>query len=334
MRTGDTLLMPRSRSAAVILVAGLALVVTAAASAVVTPGKTLTQPGAVTPLALTGRKVAFGMGVSPAECRVKLWSIGKGSVATLPQPPLGASCTVETSTGTGIASVSLATERVVWLAYGGGNIREWSLFTATPKSARPLRLRFTSRGVDGPAPIVVGPGTPTGIPYAVNREIVYLGENGTRLFKVIADSPIRMIAAGPGPFGIRVVALTADGRIIPLSADGTAAGDDIVADGPVKALRLFAGGVAYQVGADVHIVGPGATTVTLPGGATMVDVAAGRILYQRSGDLAALTIAGGATVQLVDGSPAKPVLGQLEASGLAWARGTTVNWRPGPLPAA
>ena len=110
----------------------------------------------------------------------------------------------------------------MWLAYGGGNIREWSLYTATPKSAKPLRLRFAARNVDGPAPIVLGPGTPVGVPYAVNREIVFLGDDGTRLFKVIADSPVRQVAAGPGPFGIRVVALTADGHIVPLAADGSA----------------------------------------------------------------------------------------------------------------
>ena len=103
---------------------------------------------------------------------------------------------------------------------------------------------------------------------------------------------------------------------------GAPAGDDIVVEGVVKALRLFAGGVAYQVGNDVHIVGPGGeTTATLPGGATMVDVAAGRILYQRAGDLGAATISTGTTILLVDGSPAQPVLGQLDATGLAWARG-------------
>jgi hypothetical protein len=263
---------------------------------------------------------------------VKLWSISKGIAATF-QLPIGFSCTIETSTGTGIASVSVASERVVWLAYTGGNIREWALFTARPASAKPLRLRFVARNVDGPAPIVVGQGTPAGIPYAVNREIVYLGDDGTRLFKVIADSPVRQIAAGPGPFGIRVVALTAEGQIVPLAADGSAAGDNIVVEGVVKALRLFAGGVAYQVGNVVNIVGPGETSVTLPGGSTMVDVAAGRILYQRAGDLGAVTISNGANVLLVDGTPAQPVLGQLDATGLAWARGATVNWRVGPLPA-
>ncbi len=144
-----------------------------------------------------------------------------------------------------------------------------------------------------------------------------------------------MIAAGPGPSGIRVVAATADGRILALAADGTAAADDIVPDAPVKALSLIAAGVAYQTGSTVHVVGPaGETTVTLAGAATMVDAAAGRILYQRAGDLGAVTIATGADVQLVDGDRRHPVTGRLDAAGLAWAQGATVNWRPGPLPAS
>ncbi len=176
------------------------------------------------------------------------------------------SCTIETSTGTGIASVSVASDRVVWLAYGGGNIREWALYTAPADehqaaSAPVRRAKRRRAGADrGRARA-----RRSACPYAVNREIVYLGEDGVRLFKVIADSPVRLIAAGPGPFGIRVVALTAEGRIVPLAADGSAAGDNIVVDGVVKALRLFAGGVAYQVGNVVNIVGPRRDRSDAPG---------------------------------------------------------------------
>jgi hypothetical protein len=324
----------RSRWAAVLL-AGLALAGTGgAATALVLPRWALAQPGEVTPLALTGRTIAFATGVSPAECMVKRLSITKRSVATfgLPKTP---SCTIETSTGTGIFSVSVASSRVAWVAFTGGNTREWFLFTARVPGARPLRLRFAARSVDGPAPIVLGNGTAQGIPYAVNREVVYLGEDGRRIFRTVLTAPVRLIAAGPGPNGIRVVALTSEGSIVALAGDGTPAADDVVPDGPVEALRLFAGGVAYQIGSEVHVVGPGGEAVlTLPGGATLVDVAAGRILYQRRGDLGAVTIADGSDVLLVDGSPDRPVLGQLEASGLAWARGSALLWRAGPLPAS
>jgi hypothetical protein len=323
----------RSPIAAVIL-GGLALALPAlAATALVTPARVLAQPEPVTPLGLTQRRIAFGAGVSPGECRVRLWTIGKGSVTTfgLPRSP---SCTVETSTGTGIHTVAVASTRVAWLAYTGGNTREWSLFTARVPGAKPLRLRFAARSVDGPAPIVLGQGTLQGIPYAVNRELVFLGEDGTPVFKVVVPDAVRMVAAGAGPNGVRVVALSAAGRILSFSADGSPAADDIIAVGAVKALALFAGGVAYQVGSLVHVVSPaGEELVTLPAGATMVDAAAGRILYQRAGDLGAVTLATGTDTLLVDGTPARPVRGQLDAAGLAWSAGKTVSWRPGPLPA-
>ncbi len=316
----------------VLVVLGSAWVATGVAA--VTPTRTLPQAQAVTPLGLTGRRVVFGVGVSPAECTVKLWSIAKRSVTRFANPK-NPSCTVETSTGTGIAAVSVATSRVAWIAYIGGNIREWSLFTSRTPGARPLRLRFTARDVMGPQPIVLGQGTAQGIPYAVNRELVYLAEDGTRLFKVVAPDAISLVAAGPGPSGIRVVALTAGGSILAFSATGEAAADDIVPDGVVKALELIGAGVVYQVDNVAHIVGPaGDTPVELPPGATMVDAAAGRILYERAGSLGAVTIATGVDVPLVAGTRRQPVHGQLDVSGLAWAAGSTVNWRPGPLPAA
>lgn len=322
-----------SRFAAVIL-GGLALAAPAvAAAALVTPVRTLEQPDPVTHIGLTGRTITFATGVSPSECRVKVWSVGKGSVSTfgLPKTP---SCTVETSTGSGIAGVSVAAGRAVWLAYTGGNVREWSLFTARVPGAKPLRLRFAARNVDGRPPIVLGPGLAHAVPYAVNREIVLLGEDGVRLFRVVAPDPVRMIAAGTGPNGVRVVALTEADRILALTADGSAAADDITPAGPVRALALFAGGVAYQVGSLVYVVAPGSEElVTLPAGATMVDAAVGRILYERAGDIGAVTVATGADVTLVDGTPSRPAHGRLEPAGLAWSIGRTVNWRPGPLPA-
>lgn len=324
--------MRRSPFAGPILAALVLAGAAAATTSVVAPARTLPQASQVTPLGLTGRRVAFGVGVSPDECRVKLWSVSANAVT-----PFGVranpTCTISTSTGSGIDSVSVASTRVAWVAHTGGNIREWSLLTASVQSPKPVRLRFVARGVDGPRPIVLGPGTPEGIPYAVGREIVYRSDDGTRLFRTLAPGPVRLVAAGPGPAGIRVVALTADGRILSLTGDGSPAADDIVPEGGVAALRLLAAGVAYQVGTVVHVVGPGVEQqVTLPARATMVDAAAGRVLYQRRGALGAVVLSTGEDVPLVEGSPRAPVLGQLEPSGLAWANGSTVFWRPGPLP--
>ena len=320
-----------SRFVAVIL-GGLALVSAAVAGTrLATPGRSLTQAGEIVPLALTGRKIAFGVGVSPAECRVKLWSITKGSVTFgLPKTP---SCTIETSTGSGVFAVSVASTRVVWLAYTGGNIREWFLFTATAEKPTPKRLRFVSADVDGPAPVVLGPGTALGIPYAVRRQVVFLGDDGVPLFTTTLADPVRLITAGPGPDGIRVAALTSAGHIVALTRVGSPAADDIVPGGAVRALRVFSGGIAYQLGNTVRLVrGGDVQNVTLPPGAVMVDAPASRILYERAGDLWAATTHAGSNVLLADGSPAQPVHGQLETTGLAWTSGATVYWRAGPPP--
>lgn len=315
------------------ILAALVLVSTAAgASAVVAPGRVLPQHAVVTPLALTGRTVAFGVGTSPAECRVRLWSISARAVTSF-GAPRSHTCTVSTSTGSGVAAVSVATRRVAWLAYAGGNVREWSLFTASRRNPTPVRLRFAARSADALPPIVLGPGTRDGIPYAVGREVVFRAEDGSRRFRVVAPNEVRLVAAGHGPVGIRVVALTMDGTILALAADGKPAVDDLHVAGRVEELRLTREGVAYQTGALVHVVGPGGEAlVTLPAGATMVDAAAGRILYARAGSLGAVTIATGTEVMLVSGDRRRPVTGQLDAAGLAWARGSAVFWRPGPLP--
>jgi hypothetical protein len=66
---------------------------------------------------------------------------------------------VQTSTGTAIAGLSLAGTRALWVHYGGGNIREWTVWTATgSKTSSPKRLAFVARDVDGPAPVVLGDG--------------------------------------------------------------------------------------------------------------------------------------------------------------------------------
>jgi hypothetical protein len=103
----------------------------------------------------------------------------------------------------------------------------------------------------------------------------------------------------------------------------------------LKALGVLLSGAAIQVGNEVAVVPPGAQeapSMPLPRGTTMIDVAQERIVWERAGDLGATTIATGMSVRLVDGSPARPVLGQLSPVGLAWAQGRVLRWRAGRLP--
>lgn len=238
-------------------------------------------------------------------------------------------CVEEASTGQGIWDVSVATRRLLWLTYAGGNFREWTLWTATTTRRTPRRLRFVARDVDAPPPIVVGPGTTEGIAYAVDREVVYLGDNGKAIFKTTLDAPVRAIASGRGPRGIRVAALQGDHVVVGLDRDGRQVVVWEYTRSIVTAIRVSWRGLVVQAGDDVYI---GSTRIPLLSGATMVDVGQGRILWERAGDLGATTIATSTSERLVDGTPLRPAYGQLEPQGIAWSVGRFVRWRAGSLP--
>src|SRR5215210_8440013 len=191
------------------LVVALVLAVLMPAAGAGAVGRSV-APGEVTALAFDGAWVAYASGRSRGDCdRVRVWNLRTGRVAALGRTT---SC-VQTSTGTAIAAVSAAGPRVVWLHYTGGNIREWSLFTATVVSPRPRRLSFVARSADAPAPIVLGEGDSRAgglLPYAVDRRVVVLRADGTRSFSWTA--PERVTAVGVR--GTVLAVALADGRIV------------------------------------------------------------------------------------------------------------------------
>ena len=172
--------------------------------------RSVTAPGPVTALALDGARVAYASARSSGDCdRVRIWNLRTGTVTRLGRTT---QC-VETSTGTGIAAVSIAGSRVLWLHYTGGNIREWSLFTATTASPRPRRLSFVARDVDAPPPIVIGEGDSTDgtarLPYAVDRHVVVLRGDGTRVWSWTAPERVTAVAS----WSTVVAVAMADGHI-------------------------------------------------------------------------------------------------------------------------
>src|SRR5437764_963054 len=96
--------------------------VTAGAAAGAPLDRSWTAPGAITSLEESAQSVAAGVGWTPKSCEeVILWEPGIRArhVFHLPGP-----CPA-TSTGRGIAAVSVLGDRVVFLSYVGGNTREW-----------------------------------------------------------------------------------------------------------------------------------------------------------------------------------------------------------------
>ena len=241
------------------------------------------------------------------------------------------------STGMGIRDVSVATRRVLWIEYVGGNFRDWFLVTASTTKPKPLRLRHVIRDVDAEPPFVIGPGTPAGIPYAVDDEVGYLGDTGAVLFTKTVASPVRALAAGVGPRRLRVAALLANGTIVGLDGRGHTV-QVIPPQGVVSAIRVSSLGIAVQRGrmnrgfvVPYPKIAIGTRTVRLPAGAHMVDVAQGRVLWTDDGDLGVTVIASGRRTRLANGSPESRVLGQLETSALVWARGRGLYWDAGVI---
>ena len=175
-------------------------------------------PAPVVAVASDGPYVAVAEGRSARDCdRVSIWITSLHRVVKLGRTT---SCET-TSTGSGIAGVTIARDRALWLHYAGGNIREWSLWTATTTSRTPRRLAFATSEPDAPAPIVIGGGDldrrgdQDVLPYAVGRTVVVLTAKGSRSFTWVAPAPVTALDSEPGLLTVAVE----DGRIFVL-ADG------------------------------------------------------------------------------------------------------------------
>ena len=330
------------------LVIGTAFVVGIAVTsgaAAVRPDASIALPLPVRDIAMTGTSVAWVQApINPYNnltgvdvCgQVGLWV--PGSNRRWQFTPVNTDCTQGASTGEGIWDVSVATRRLLWIEYTGGNFRDWWLVTASTTKPKPLRLRHDIRSVDATpvstrTPFVVGPGTRAGIPYAVDEEVAFLGENGVTTFRKSVAGPVRALAAGAGPGRLRVAVVLWNGTIVGLDARGRTV-QTIRAQGVVSAIRVSSLGIAVQRGrlkrglvVPYPKVSIGSRAVPLPAGARMVDVAQGHVLWTRAGDLGMTTIRTGNRVVLANGTGAAPYFGQIEESGLAWGKKRTLQWR-------
>jgi hypothetical protein len=310
-----------------------ALLVTGSATAVLVPGRTVTNAAPVTALSVTGRTVVYAIGRTRTSCgSVRLWDTGTRGLWTFGERTI-VGCEEGFSGGFGISSVSTSGRRVLWLTHVGGNITDWQLWTATPTRKAPRRLAFASSDTDGPPAIVLGAGTDLGVPYAVGSTITYVGASGARLFRTTVGSPVRLLTSGTGVGSSRVLAALADGTVVLLSRTGAVLRTDRYAPSEVRAVALALVGPLVQVGAAVN-VGPfaGGTRVTLPAGALMLDYRQGRIVYRKRTQARARRIATAEDTLLavIPVESWEPMLFSTDW-GSAWASGRTVRWRSGPL---
>ncbi len=312
----------------------LSLALTATAAGALAPGRTVTETSRITALGVTSRSVVYAVDATPDARRcafVRLWDTATRGLWTFGEETTRL-CKEGPSTGSGISAVSTSGRRVYWLTYGGGNIREYDLWTATPTRTSPRRLAEASSDVDsGASPLVLGPGTHDGVPYAVGDTITYVAEDGRRLFRVSVGSPVRLLAAGIGPGAQRVVASLADGRVVVLSRTGSVVRTIDAEPSVVTAVLLALPGAIVQTGMDVRV---GATTVSLPSGARLLDYRQGRLVYAKGSQVRSRHVATSADtlLQTIPVPSFRQPLFSTDAWGSAWAKGPAVSWRGGPLP--
>jgi hypothetical protein len=277
----------------------------------------LAAPAPVQTVALDSPFLAYATGRAAGDCdRVRVWNRGTGRTVRLGR----ATHCEQTSTGSGIAALSIAGNRVLWLHFAGGNIREWSLFTASTTALKPRRLRFVARDVDADAPIVLGEGDTSRfgglLPYAVDRQVIVLRPNGSRAFAWTA--PARVTAVGAN-FGAVAVAL-ADGRVFALEGDGRV---ETAWAGTPAAIAVFVtgSGVAAQRGRTAEFrTDSSIRRWTLPTGARLRDAEGTRAVFVSRGRARSLDLASGRMGEL---GPATDV--QLELSTVAVASGRRIR---------
>jgi hypothetical protein len=194
------------------------------------------------------------------------------------------------STGRGIAALEVAGTRVLWLAYAGGNTREWTLETGSRSQPEPRQLRFVAQDVEQSAPIVLGPADGSLLAYASGTSVVALRPNGSRAFAWTAPATVTSLAVAGGRVAVGQasgdVAIVSGGRLLGRESVGA----------PVDAVAFSRSELVVQLGRSLQLGGgPGPhNTVVLPKGARLEDADARRAVYVAAGEAHLVTLASGA----------------------------------------
>jgi hypothetical protein len=242
--------------------------------------RSVTSPGRVQALARSGFSVAFLSGPHAGHCgpHVELWSLVTRGVSRLGRHT-DALCREGPSTGSGVTDIAVAGNRALWLAYAGGNLRDWLLMTATTTRPTERQLEFREVDVDAPPPIVLGVASEQVMPYSIGSTVKVLKANGARAYTWHAPGRVTNTTA----YGTMVAAFVAGGRCYVLSPTGTVRQTYTFAPGSVQEFALAGVGLVVQLPGGRVEIRRGAAVVTrlrLPPGARMLDYAEGILLYR------------------------------------------------------
>jgi hypothetical protein len=297
--------------------AALALAVAGSAGATALD-RGFTAGAPVTALDETAASVATAVAWTPRSCEaVVLWQPDTFARRTFRAP---GPCP-QTSTGRGIAAVATVFERVVWLAYAGGNSRDWTLWTATPTARTARRLRFATADVDAPQPIVLGNGGEQGIPYAAGADVIVIGPSGKRALSWHAPAGVVALAQGANSVGV----LVETGHLFVIALSGGRVTDYDYPPGAVRAFRIASVGAVVERRAGIEIrTARGATPFPVPAGARLVGFVDGQLVYAVRNQIREYFRPGSRDVLLR--RVQTPFRAEFDRRGMAWASGRRVCW--------
>ena len=272
------------------------------------------SPGRVLGLARSGSNVAFLSGPYQGHCgqHVEFWDLVTRGVHKLGRHT-DDFCSEGASTGSGITDIAVANDRVLWLAYTGGNLRDWILYTATPTRPTERRLEFQEVDVDAPPPIVLGTGSEWVLPYAVGSTVKVLSFNGRRLYTWQAPGQVTNLTS----YGRQVAVFVRGGRCYVLSPRGAVLQTYAFRPGAVQEFALGGRGLVVQLSEGKIEVHNGARVqrFSIPAQAKMLDYAGNILLYRLGGTLRGRFLFSGK-----DGALRTAPLGAVETNGLSYAQ--------------
>jgi hypothetical protein len=292
---------------------------TASLASAAVADRTVTSPGKAQALARSGYSVAFLSGPYARHCgsHVRLWDLATGGVYRLGLHP-DVVCNEGSSTGTGIADIAVAGNRVLWLFYAGGLTRDWVIFTATATRPHERMLEFRPVEYDAPPPIVLGTGSEAVLPYSIGPTVKVLGADGAKRYTWTAPGRVTNTTAYQG----QVAVFVKGGTCYVLSASGSVQQTYKFPVGAVQEFALAGAGLVVQLtGGKVEIRnGRVVRKLTLPAGARMLDYAEGILLYKLGTQIRGRRVATGRDALLRNATFAT-----LEHNGLSYAFGRRVS---------
>ena len=292
----------------------------AAASVAAAAGadRVVNSPGNVLALARSGYSVAFLSGPYEGHCgpHVELWDLAGRGVWKLGRHP-DALCRGKPSTGSGVSDIAVAGNRAAWLAYAGGNDRDWILYTATTTRPAERQLAFRTVDVGAPPPIVLGTASQAVIPYAVGSTVRVVAADGRRLYAWQAPGRVTNLTA----YESQVAVFVRGGRCFVLTPTGAVAQSYTFRPGSVQQFALGGRGLVVQLPGGRIEVRNGAAVhrFSIPPRAKMLDYA-GNILLYRIGNAVHGRFLWSAKDRVVRHAP----LAVVETNGMSYARGRRV----------